>query len=190
MESFLVSMGVVALAEIGDKTQLLALVLAARYRQPLTIALGVLVATIFNHAVAAFVGTLVAGWLGDEVLRWILALSFLFMAGWTLIPDKVSEEEKQAKSRGGVFVTTVITFFLLEIGDKTQIATVALSARYHEIFWVTLGTTAGMMLANVPAIYLGDAAANRIPLKLVRGLAAALFLALGILALLDAVGVF
>lgn len=112
------------------------------------------------------------------------------MAGWTLIPDKVSEEDKKPRGRGGVFLTTVVTFFLLEIGDKTQIATVALSARYHAVFLVTLGTTVGMMLANVPAIYLGDAAANRIPLKLVRGLAAALFLALGILALLDAIGVF
>lgn len=190
MESFFVSTGVVALAEIGDKTQLLALVLAARYRQPLTIALGVLVATVFNHAVAALVGTLVAGWLGEDLMRWILALSFIFMAGWTLIPDKVSEAEAEAKSRGGVFLTTVVTFFLLEIGDKTQIATVALSARYQDVFLVTLGTTAGMMLANVPAIYLGDVAANRIPLGLVRGVAAALFLGLGILALLDAVGVF
>ncbi len=190
MESFFVSMGVVALAEIGDKTQLLALVLAARYREPLTIALGVLVATVFNHLVAAFVGSLVASYLGDDILRWILAVSFILMAGWTLIPDKVSEEDKKPKGRGGVFLTTVVTFFLLEIGDKTQIATVALSARYHEVFLVTLGTTVGMMLANVPAIYLGDIAANRIPLKLVRGLAAALFLGLGVLALLDAIGVF
>ncbi len=190
MESLFVSMGVVALAEIGDKTQLLALVLAARYRQPLVIALGVLVATVFNHAVAALVGSLVASYLGDHVLTWILAISFLFMAGWTLIPDKVSDAEKEAKGRGGVFLTTVVTFFLLEIGDKTQIATVALSARYQDVVMVTLGTTAGMMLANVPAIYLGDVAAHRIPLSLVRSLAAALFLVLGILALLDAVGVF
>jgi len=184
MEAFLVSTGVVAIAEIGDKTQLLAFVLAARFRQPVPIILGILIATVANHALAAWIGVLVAGWLGPEVLRWILGLSFLAMAIWIMIPDKV-DEETSASSRFGPFLATVIAFFLLEIGDKTQIATVALSARFNDLVLVTAGTTLGMLLANVPAVLLGKVAATAIPMKLVHGIAALIFAVLGILALLN-----
>lgn len=184
MEAFLVSTGVVAIAEIGDKTQLLAFVLAARFRQPIPIILGILIATVANHALAAWIGVLVAGWLGPEVLRWILGLSFLAMAIWIMIPDKV-DEETSASSRFGPFLATVIAFFLLEIGDKTQIATVALSARFNDLVLVTAGTTLGMMLANVPAVLLGKVAATAIPMRLVHGIAALIFAVLGILALLN-----
>jgi len=185
MEALLISTGVVAVAEIGDKTQLLALVLAARFRKPIPIILGILIATLANHALAAWLGSLVAGWLGAEVLRWILGVSFLAMAVWILIPDAVDGDTGSA-SRFGPLIATIVTFFLLEIGDKTQIATVALSARFNDLLLVTVGTTLGMMLANVPAVLLGETAATRVPLKLVHGIAAAIFAVLGLLALVNA----
>ena len=185
MEALLVSAGVVAVAEIGDKTQLLALVLAARFRAPLPIIFGILVATLANHALAAWVGVLVAGWLGAETLRWILGLSFLAMAVWIMIPDKV-DDDAAGESRFGPFLATVVAFFLLEIGDKTQIATIALSARFNDLIMVTAGTTLGMMLANVPAVLVGRAAATAIPMKVVHTVAAVIFAVLGIMALLNA----
>ncbi|WP_041797317.1 TMEM165/GDT1 family protein [Pararhodospirillum photometricum] len=185
MEAVLVSSAVVAIAEIGDKTQLLALVLAARFRKPLIIILGILVATLANHALAASLGVLVASWLSPDLLRWILGLSFLAMAIWTLIPDAVDSDDTTTSSRLGPFLATLVAFFLLEIGDKTQIATIALSARFHDLLWVTVGTTAGMMLANVPAVLLGDVAAKKIPLKIVHGIAAAIFAVMGILMLVN-----
>jgi putative Ca2+/H+ antiporter (TMEM165/GDT1 family) len=183
MESLLVSIGVVALAEIGDKTQLLALVLAARYRKPLPIAFGILIATLVNHGLAAWLGALAAGWLGPDAMRWILGLGFLAMAGWCLIPDKV-EDGPQAAAKAGAFLATLIAFSLVEIGDKTQIATVALAARFDGILLVTAGTTLGMMLVNVPAVLCGDGIARRLPLKPIRMAAASLFAILGVLALL------
>ncbi|MEP7312989.1 MAG: TMEM165/GDT1 family protein [Pseudomonadota bacterium] len=179
MEAFLVSTGVVALAEIGDKTQLLALVLAARYRRPIPIILGILVATLANHAMAGWVGAWASALVGPDVLRWILGVSFLAMAAWLLVPDK-AEDLRADAGRLGIFGSTVVAFFLLEMGDKTQIATVALAARYHDLFSVVAGTTLGMMLANVPAVLIGDAAAHKLPLKVVHGLAAALFAVLGV----------
>lgn len=184
MEAFFVSTGVVAIAEIGDKTQLLALVLAARYCKPIPIILGILFATIANHALAAWLGAMVAGWLGPDTLRWILGLSFLAMAGWALIPDK-ADEGPGACRQTGAFLATLIAFFLVEIGDKTQIATVALAARYQSLILVTAGTTLGMMIANVPAVLLGDVVAKKAPLRLVRTVAASIFAVLGVLALLD-----
>lgn len=185
LDAFLVSTAVVAVAEIGDKTQLLALVLAARFRKPMPIILGILIATIANHGLAAWVGVLVADWLGGEVLRWILGLSFLAMAAWMLVPDKVDDEETATSNRFGPFLATLVAFFLLEIGDKTQIATVALSAKFDDLLIVTAGTTLGMMLANVPAVLLGDVAAKKIPLTLVHGIAAVIFAVMGGLMLLD-----
>jgi len=183
MEAFLVSTGVVALAEIGDKTQLLALVLAARFRKPLPIVLGILVATLANHALAGAAGAWIASVVGPNVMRWILGLSFVAMALWTLVPDKY-EEEEQTASRFGVFGTTLVAFFLVEMGDKTQIATVALAAKYSSLAGVVAGTTFGMMLANVPAVLLGEVAARKLPMRLVHGVAAAIFLALGVSVLL------
>ena len=183
MEAFLVSTGIVALAEIGDKTQLLALVLAARFRRPLPIILGILVATIVNHGLAGYIGAWVSAQVGPQVMRWILGASFLAMAAWILVPDKIEDEPDQ-KTRFGVFGTTVIAFFLLEMGDKTQIATVALAARYASLVAVVAGTTLGMMLANVPAVLLGEVAARKLPLKLVHSIAAGLFALLGLLVLL------
>jgi Ca2+/H+ antiporter, TMEM165/GDT1 family len=183
MEALLVSTGVVALAEIGDKTQLLALILAARYRKPLPIAFGILIATLLNHGLAAWLGALAANWLGADVLRWILGLGFLAMAGWCLIPDK-AEDGPQAAAKAGAFVATLIAFFLVEIGDKTQIATVALAARFYDILLVTTGTTLGMMLVNVPAVLCGDGIARLAPLKLIRIAAASLFAILGVITLL------
>ena len=184
MEAFLVSAGIVALAEIGDKTQLLALVLAARFRRPVPIILGILVATLANHALAGFVGAWIAAKVGPDLMRWILGLSFLAMAVWILIPDKVDDEATSQRARFGIFGTTAIAFFLLEMGDKTQIATIALAAKYPSLTAVVAGTTVGMMLANVPAVLLGEVAAKKLPLKLVHGIAAALFAVLGILVLL------
>lgn len=152
MEAFLISTGIVGLAEIGDKTQLLAFLLAAKFRKPLPIVLAILVATIANHAFAAAVGAWITSMLGPDVLRWVLGVSFLAMAAWTLIPDKLDEDETKL-AKYGVFLTTLIAFFMAEMGDKTQVATVALAARYHDIVSVVLGTTFGMMLANVPAVY-------------------------------------
>jgi putative Ca2+/H+ antiporter (TMEM165/GDT1 family) len=185
MEAFLVSTGVVALAEIGDKTQLLAFLLAAKFRKPGPIILGILIATIANHGFAGAVGTLVTVWLGPEILRWVLGLSFIAMAGWILVPDKIDDGAAQL-ARYGVFGTTLIAFFLAEMGDKTQIATVALAAQFHAFFQVVAGTTLGMMLANVPAVLLGDRIAGRVPVKLVHSVAAAIFAALGVATLLGA----
>ena len=185
MEAFLISTGIVGLAEIGDKTQLLAFVLAAKFRRPLPIVLAIFVATIVNHAFAAAIGAWVTSLLGPDVLRWVLGVSFLAMAAWTLIPDKLDEDETKL-AKYGVFLTTLIAFFMAEMGDKTQVATVALAARYHDIYSVVLGTTFGMMLANVPAVYLGDRIAGRIPLRLVHGIAALVFAVLGVATLLGA----
>ena len=185
MEAFLISTGIVGLAEIGDKTQLLAFLLAAKFRKPLPIVLAIFVATIANHAFAAAVGAWITSMLGPDVLRWVLGVSFLAMAAWTLIPDKLDEDEAKL-AKYGVFLTTLIAFFMAEMGDKTQVATVALAARYHDIVSVVLGTTLGMMLANVPAVYLGDRIANRVSLRLVHGIAALVFAVLGIATLLGA----
>jgi putative Ca2+/H+ antiporter (TMEM165/GDT1 family) len=182
MEAFLVSTGAVALAEIGDKTQLLALVLAVRFRTPLPIIFGILGATLANHSLAAWLGVVAADWISAETLRWIVGISFIAMAGWALIPDKLDSEPK-TNARLGAFATTLIAFFLVEIGDKTQIATVALAANFHSVFAVTAGTTLGMMLANVPVVYAGEMAGKRVPLKLMRRIAAALFFILGVAAL-------
>lgn len=185
MEAFLISTGIVGLAEIGDKTQLLAFLLAAKFRKPLPIVLAIFVATVANHAFAAAVGAWITSMLGPDVLRWVLGVSFLAMAAWTLIPDKLDEDETRL-AKYGVFLTTLIAFFMAEMGDKTQVATVALAARYHDIVSVVLGTTFGMMLANVPAVYLGDKIANRVSLRLVHGIAALVFAALGVATLLGA----
>lgn len=187
MEALFVSTAVVAIAEIGDKTQLLALVLAARFRKPVPIILGILIATIANHALAAWAGAAVASWLGGDVLRWLLGLSFLAMAAWIMVPDKMDDEPKLT-DRFGPFLATLVAFFLVEIGDKTQIATIALAARFNDLVLVTCGTTVGMMLANVPAVLLGEVAATKVPLKLVRGIAASIFAVMGVLVLADVGG--
>lgn len=185
MEALLISTGVVALAEIGDKTQLLALVLAARFRKPVPIVLGILVATLANHAMAGAVGAWVADMVGPGAMRWILGVSFIAMAVWTLIPDRLDDEDPDGRPpRFGVFGTTVIAFFLLEMGDKTQIATVALAAKYTSLAAIVAGTTFGMMLANVPAVLLGEVAAKKLPMQVVHRIAAAIFLALGVTVLL------
>jgi putative Ca2+/H+ antiporter (TMEM165/GDT1 family) len=179
LEAFLVSAGVVALAEIGDKTQLLALLLATRFRAPLPIVLGIFVATIANHAFAGAVGNWIVTFIGPAVLRWILGFSFLAMAAWALVPDSPPDDDA-GPPRYGVFVTTVIAFFLVEMGDKTQIATVALAAQFHDLVAVVIGTTLGMLLANAPVVYLGDALIKRVSLKTVRIVAALAFAALGV----------
>jgi len=184
MEAFLISTGVVALAEIGDKTQLLALVLACRYRKPIPIILGILAATLLNHALAGAVGRVVANLIDPQVLRWILGISFIAMALWMLVPDKYEEQEARPP-RFGVFFTTVCAFFLLEMGDKTQIATVALAAKFPSLVGVVLGTTFGMMIANVPAVLLGEVAAKKLPLHLVHGVAAGVFLVVGVMVLVS-----
>lgn len=185
MEAFLVSTGIVALAEMGDKTQLLALILAARFRRPWPIVLGIFVATIANHALAGAAGAWVTTVLGPEVLRWVLGGSFIAMAIWMLIPDKVDDDEDNgAMPRFGVFGTTIIAFFLAEMGDKTQIATVMLAAQYHAWAWVVAGTTLGMMLANAPVVWLGDKITKLVPLQVVHVVSALIFLGLGGLALL------
>lgn len=184
MEALLISAGVVALAEIGDKTQLLALVLAARYRKPLPIIVAILIATLVNHALAGAAGAWLAAAVKPAVLRWALGLSFIATSIWLLIPDRYEEEGEREPSRFGVFGATLIGFFLLEIGDKTQIATVALAARFHSLPAVIAGTTLGMMLANVPAVLVGEAAVGKIPLRIVRPIAAVVFLILGALRLL------
>ena len=185
LESFLISTGIVALAEIGDKTQLLAFILAAKFRRPVPIILGILVATLANHAFAGAVGTWITALIGPQTLRWVLGLSFLAMAGWTLIPDKFDEKDARL-ARMGVFATTLLAFFLAEMGDKTQIATIALAAQYQAFFSVVAGTTLGMMIANVPAVLLGDRIAHRMPVRLVHGIAAAIFAVLGVATLLGA----
>ena len=183
LDAFLVSTGIVALAEIGDKTQLLAFMLAARFRRPWPIVFGILIATVANHALAGAVGTWLTSVLGPDALRWILGLSFLGMAIWTLIPDKLDDDELSAP-RLGVLGTTIVAFFLAEMGDKTQVATVALAAQYGAFAAVVAGTTFGMMIANVPAVIAGDRIADRLPVRLIHGLAAALFALLGIAVLL------
>ncbi len=182
MEAFLVSTGVVALGEMGDKTQLLALLLAARYKRPWPIVGGILVATLANHAAAGALGAAIAAWLGPQWLRWIIGLSFIAMGAWMLIPDE-ADEAPGGHARFGVFGTTVLAFFLAEMGDKTQIATVALAARYPSLVAVVAGTTLGMMIANVPAVWLGDRAAKKVPMRLVHAIAAAIFGVLGVLTL-------
>jgi putative Ca2+/H+ antiporter (TMEM165/GDT1 family) len=185
MEAFLISTGIVALAEIGDKTQLLAFILAAKFRKPLPIILGILVATLVNHGFAGAVGSFVTSLMGPHTLRWVLGLSFIAMAIWTLIPDKFDEDDAKF-ARFGVFGTTLVAFFLAEMGDKTQVATIALAAQYNAIVAVVAGTTLGMMIANVPAVLLGDRIANRVPVRLVHSIAAAIFAVLGVATLLGA----
>ena len=186
MEAFLISTGIVALAEMGDKTQLLSLVLAARFRKPWPIVLGIFVATLANHALAGAVGSWVTRMLGPDVLRWVLGASFIAMAIWMLIPDKLDEDDQPSTtSKLGVFGTTLVAFFLAEMGDKTQIATVALAARYHSFYAVVAGTTLGMMIANVPAVFVGEAIARRVSMKLMHGIAALVFALLGIATLLN-----
>lgn len=185
LEAFLVSTGVVALAEVGDKTQLLAFILAAKFRRPLPIVLGILVATLANHAFAGALGSWITALLGPATLRWALGLSFIGMAIWTLIPDRFDESDAKL-ARLGVFGSTLVAFFLVEMGDKTQIATVALAAQYHAFFSVVAGTTLGMMVANVPAVLLGDRIAHRMPVRVVHGIAAAIFAILGVATLFGA----
>lgn len=190
MEAFLISTGIVALAEIGDKTQLLSFILAAKYRKPWPIVLGILVATLVNHALAGAVGAWLMRLIGPDAMRWILGLGFIAMAAWMLVPDKIDEDEANAGSgaKFGVFGTTVIAFFLAEMGDKTQIATVALAARYPSLWAVVAGTTLGMLVANVPAVLLGERMAGglskRVSMKAVHAVAAAIFALLGVLTLL------
>ena len=186
MEAFLISTGVVALAEIGDKTQLLAFLLAARFRRPLPIVLGILAATLVNHGLAGALGAWVMAVVSPSVLRWVLGLSFIAMAVWTLIPDRIEDDEARAVRHLGVFGTTLATFFLAEMGDKTQIATVAMAAHYGQPLWVVAGTTLGMMLADVPAVFMGGRLARRIPMRLVHAAAAAVFGLLGLATLLGA----
>lgn len=185
METFLVSTAAVAIAEIGDKTQLLSLLLAARYRRFWPIAWGILVATLLNHAAAAWIGAWVAGWFSPQVLRWAVGLSFLAVAAWTLVPDKIDDDAAPAP-RYGAFLTTTLAFFLAEIGDKTQVATVVLAAQYSPLIWVVAGTTVGMLLANLPVVALGAKFAHRLPLKYARWTAAALFAVLGVWVLVSA----
>ncbi len=186
MESLLVSTGVVALAEIGDKTQLLAFILAARFKKPLPIIAGILLATIVNHGLAGALGAWITSTVSPEILRWVLGISFIGMAIWTMIPDEIEEEETKVAKRFGVFGATLITFFLAEMGDKTQIATVAMAAHYAAPLMVVVGTTLGMLIADVPAVFVGDRLANKIPMKLVHSIAAAVFALLGLATLLGA----
>jgi Ca2+/H+ antiporter, TMEM165/GDT1 family len=183
MEAFLVSTGIVALAEMGDKTQLLSLVLAARFRKPWPIIAGIFTATVINHGLAGALGQWLHSITGPDVMRWILGVSFIAMAIWMLIPDKMDDEDMSSHSQWGVFGTTVVAFFLAEMGDKTQVATVMLGAQYQSFVWVALGTTLGMMLANVPAVWLGDKLMARIPLRVVHVTSAVIFMVLGLLAI-------
>lgn len=186
MEPLLVSTGVVALAEVGDKTQLLAFLLAARFRKPVPIIAGILLATLVNHGLAGALGAWITTAVSPGVLRWVLGLGFLAMAAWTLIPDTIEDDEAQVARRFGVFGATLVTFFLAEMGDKTQIATVAMSVHYAAPLMVVAGTTLGMLIADVPAVLLGEKLSGRIPMKLVHGIAAAIFAALGVATLLGA----
>ncbi len=185
MEAILISTGLVAIAEIGDKTQLLAIVLAAKFRKPLPIILGILAATIANHALAATAGYLVADFLTGRPFQIAVGVAFIVMAGWALIPDK-EDEGAASRPAGGVFMTTLIAFFIVEIGDKTQIATSLLAARFQDVALVTIGTTLGMMLANTPAVFLGERITRIVPLNYVRMAAAAIFAAIGVWILIDA----
>jgi len=185
MEALLLSTGVVALAEVGDKTQLLAFILAARFKKPIPIVLGILVATVFNHTLAGLLGAWITTVISAEILRWVLGVSFIAMAVWTLIPDKIEEEETQVAKHIGVFGATLITFFLAEMGDKTQLATVALAAHYASPIAVVCGTTLGMLIADVPAVFVGNKFAKKIPMRLVHTIAASIFAIIGILTLLQ-----
>jgi putative Ca2+/H+ antiporter (TMEM165/GDT1 family) len=184
LQALFVSTGLVALAEIGDKTQLLAMVLAARFRKPWPIIGGILAATLLNHALAAWVGTLAGDFLEGPWMRWVLGVVFLAFAAWTLIPDKFDDDGGAAKPSASVFLTTAVAFFLVEMGDKTQLATVALGARFHSVLQVAAGTTLGMMIANVPVVFIGQAAAHKLPLTLIRIVAATAFALLGLYVLL------
>lgn len=183
MEAFLISTGIVALAEMGDKTQLLSLVLAARFRKPWPIVWGILVATLANHALAGGLGAWVTNFMGPTVLRWVLGVSFLAMAAWMLVPDTLDDDDADVAPRFGVFGTTVIAFFLAEMGDKTQIATVMLAAEYQSWLWVVAGTTLGMMLANAPVVWFGERITRLVPLTWVHRISAAVFVVLGLLVL-------
>lgn len=180
MNAFLISAAAVTLAELGDKTQLLALVLAARYRKPWPIAFGILIATLANHALAGAFGALIAQWFTPQTLRWLVALSFFAVALWTLVPDKIDEAESAPVSAHGVLLATILAFFLAEIGDKTQIATAVLGAQYQPLWQVIAGTTCGMLIADVPAVWLGARFAHALPLRATRLVAAALFMVLAV----------
>ena len=180
MEAALVSIGIVALAEIGDKTQLLTLVLAARYKKPWPIVAGIFVATLVNHAIAGAVGAWLTTAIGPDAMRWILGISFIAMAAWMLVPDRLDDDAGASRKLGGVFVTTTVLFFLVEIGDKTQIATIALAARFDSLITVVMGTTVGMILANAPVAFFGEALAKRLPVRAVHIVAALVFAALGV----------
>lgn len=180
MEAFFASIATVALAEIGDKTQLLAIVLAARFRRPWEILAGILIATLANHFIAALAGSLVANLLEGTWFRYAVGLSFIAMAVWTLVPDKLDEGETHTSTSGSIFFTTLIAFFLVEIGDKTQVATIALGAHYQQVFMITVGTTIGMLIANAPAVWLGNRILMNIPLKAIRYAASGLFVLLGV----------
>ena len=187
MEAFLVSTGLVALAEMGDKTQLLSLVLTARFRKPWPILAGILVATLANHALAGALGQWVTDHLGEQALRWVLGGSFLAMAGWMLVPDKLDDDDAQVRRPGlGVFATTLAAFFLAEMGDKTQVATVMLAARFDAWAVVVAGTTLGMMAANAPVVWFGERVLRRVPIRLVHGVSATVFAVLGLAVLLGA----
>ncbi len=186
MQALIVSTGVVALAEIGDKTQLLAFILAARFKKPLPIIAGILCATVINHGLAGALGAWITGAISPQLLRWVLGISFIAMAAWTLMPDRIEDEETRIASRMGVFGATFVTFFLAEMGDKTQVATIAMAAHYPQPLLVVAGTTLGMLIADVPAVFVGDRLAGRIPMRLVHGIAAAVFAALGVATLMGA----
>ena len=184
LEAFFLSTGIVALAEMGDKTQLLSLVLAARFKRPWPIVWGILVATLLNHALAGAAGAWIMAMIGPDVMRWVLGVSFIAMGLWMLIPDKLDDDEGKPSHHWGVFMTTTWAFFLAEMGDKTQIATVALGAQYQPLVAVVAGTTLGMMLANAPVVFFGDAITKRVPIRVVHLIAAVIFAVLGVLALL------
>jgi putative Ca2+/H+ antiporter (TMEM165/GDT1 family) len=189
MEAFLVSTGIVALAEVADKTQLLALLLAAKFHKPLPIILGIFVATVGNHALAGGLGVSISHLLSPQALKWIVGLSFIGMGFWALIPDKAEEESRMTKD-AGIFVATVVAFFLAEMGDKTQVATVALAARFQTFLPVVAGTTLGMLIANVPVVYFGDIVMKKAPVKLIHTVVAIIFFLLGGAAILSALGLF
>jgi Ca2+/H+ antiporter, TMEM165/GDT1 family len=184
MEALYISTGVVTLAEMGDKTQLLAFILAARFKKPVPIILGILLATLVNHGLAGVLGAWITSVVSPDAMRWVLGLSFIGMAIWTLIPDKIEEEETHVAQKLGVFGATLVTFFLAEMGDKTQIATVALAAHYGAPLMVVIGTTLGMLIADVPAVFVGNKFAEKIPMKLVHTIAAGIFAVMGVLTLL------
>ncbi len=188
MEAFFVSLGVVAIAEIGDKTQLLAFVLAARFRRPIPIIAGIAIATLLNHGIAGWLGIFLSGFASEDWLRWAIGASFLIFAAWALIPDKLDEDGGPRMTDAGAFIATAVAFFLVEIGDKTQVATVALAAAYQSLTAVVLGTSLGLLLVNVPAVMMGEGAAKRLPMTWIRRGAAASFAALGIATLAGWIG--